>query len=29
MEGHIKYKIQDNDDLEEDHVEKHRLLFIL
>lgn len=29
MEGRIKHKIQDNDYLEEDHVEKHRLLSIL
>lgn len=29
MEGHIKHKTQDNDYLEEDYVEKHRLLSIL
>lgn len=28
MEGNIKNKIQDNDYLEENHVEKHQLLFI-
>lgn len=29
MEGNMKHKIQDNDYLKENHVEKHQLLSIL
>lgn len=29
MEGNMKHKIQENDYLEENHVEKHQLLSIL